>query len=65
MSMISNKAAIPADDPRRNLVVANPDMAMAVAVGATPTSQEVSGLGEAALFSRLHKTSLGLCVSDG
>ncbi len=25
MPTISNKAAIPADDPRRNLVVANPD----------------------------------------
>ena len=42
-----------------------PVMATAVAVGATPTSQEVSGLGEAALFSRLRKTSLGLCVSNG
>src|SRR6266404_1942557 len=37
-------------------------MATAVAMGATPTSQEVSGLGEAALFSRLHPTSLGFCV---
>ncbi len=33
MSMISNKAAIPADDPRRNLVVANPDNSNAQHLG--------------------------------
>src|SRR6266852_3918980 len=53
MSMISNKAAIPADDPRRNLVVANPDNSNAQHLGVVGDTYTIllSGMDTAGRFT--------------
>ena len=40
-------------------------MASALALGATPPSQEVAGLGEESFFPEHRQTHFGLCVFNG
>ena len=53
MSTISNSAAIPADDPRRNLVVANPDNSNAQHLGVVGDTYTIllSGMDTAGRFT--------------
>jgi quercetin dioxygenase-like cupin family protein len=53
MSAISNTAAIPADDPRRNLVVANPDNSDALHLGVVGDTYTIllSGIDTAGRFT--------------
>jgi len=53
MSTISNTAAIPADDPRRNLVVANPDNSNALHLAVTGDTYTIllSGMDTAGRFT--------------
>jgi quercetin dioxygenase-like cupin family protein len=53
MSAISNTAAIPADDPRRNLVVANPDSSNALHLGVVGDTYTIllSGMDTAGRFT--------------
>src|SRR6266576_6543970 len=53
MSTISNKAAIQADDPRRNLVVANPDISNAQHLGVVGDTYTIllSGMDTAGRFT--------------
>src|SRR5258708_39244790 len=53
MSSISNTAAIPADDPRRNLVVTNPDNSNALHLGVVGDTYTIllSGMDTAGRFT--------------
>ena len=53
MSMISNTVAIPADDPRRNLLVANPDNSNAQHLGVVGDTYTIllSGMDTAGRFT--------------